>query len=135
SAATNWRSLMPRQVPGSRSPLPPLPPAQADPQGRKPLNTEFRRDPRGNGPGGRLLLYSKGMTMPPSPVRLSELVQRTPEQPISHFMELALVDPNLISLAAGFVDEESLPAASVAEAVGDLMARPETARAALQSGS
>ena len=41
--------------------------------------------------------------MPP-PLQLSGLAGRTPEQPISHFMKLALENPGLISLAAGFVD-------------------------------
>src|SRR5438045_6937399 len=75
------------------------------------------------------------MTMPPAPVRLSEQVNRTPEQPISHFMKLALENPRLISLAAGFVDEDSLPAAEVADALAAILARPETARAALQYGT
>src|SRR5687767_7244382 len=69
------------------------------------------------------------------PVRLSELAIRTPEQPISHFMKAALENPGLISLAAGFVDEESLPAAPTATALADLLGRPDTARVALQYGS
>jgi 2-aminoadipate transaminase len=73
--------------------------------------------------------------MQPPPVRLSALADRTPEQPISHFMKLALETPGLISLAAGFVDEESLPAADVAAALSDVFARPEAARAALQYGT
>ncbi|HEX4589625.1 MAG TPA: aminotransferase class I/II-fold pyridoxal phosphate-dependent enzyme, partial [Gemmataceae bacterium] len=73
--------------------------------------------------------------MPPPPVRLSGLATRTPEQPISHFMKTALENPNLISLAAGFVDEESLPTEAAAAALSDLLGRPETARAALQYGS
>lgn len=72
--------------------------------------------------------------MPP-PLRLSSVAHRTPEQPITHFMNLALANPGLISLAAGFVDEASLPAADVSTAVADLLARPETARAALQYGT
>jgi 2-aminoadipate transaminase len=73
--------------------------------------------------------------MPPAPLRLSELAIRTPVQPISHFMKLALEDPRLISLAAGFVDEGSLPAADTAAALADLLGRPDTARAALQYGT
>src|SRR5436305_11566296 len=73
--------------------------------------------------------------MPPPPVRLSGLATRTREQPISHFMKSALENPNLISLAAGFVDEGSLPAEAAAAALADLLGRPETARAALQYGS
>jgi 2-aminoadipate transaminase len=71
----------------------------------------------------------------PAPLRLSELATRTPDQPISHFMKLALEDPRLISLAAGFVDEGSLPATESAAALADLLGRPETARAALQYGT
>jgi 2-aminoadipate transaminase len=73
--------------------------------------------------------------MPPAPLPLSKLATRTPEQPISHFMKLALENPGLVSLAAGFVDESALPAAEVAGAVADLLGRPEAARAALQYGS
>ena len=42
--------------------------------------------------------------MTPAPLTLSAKAHRTPESPISHFMELALGNPDLISLAAGFVD-------------------------------
>jgi 2-aminoadipate transaminase len=72
--------------------------------------------------------------MPP-PVRLSWVASRTPTQPISHFMKTALENPGLISLAAGFVDEESLPAEKVAAVLSDLLGQPETAKAALQYGS
>src|SRR5579871_708843 len=73
--------------------------------------------------------------MPAAPFALSEKARRTPEQPISHFMRQALENPGLISLAAGFVDEPSFPAAEVADACADLLARPEAARAALQYGT
>jgi 2-aminoadipate transaminase len=73
--------------------------------------------------------------MPVPSVRLSGLATRTPEQPISHFMKSALENPGLISLAAGFVDEDSLPAEKTASAFADLLGRPESARAALQYGS
>src|SRR5262245_23289917 len=72
--------------------------------------------------------------MPP-PLQLSDLAGRTPEQPISHFMKLALENPGLISLAAGFVDEAPLPAADFKDAIDHVLARPETARAALQYGT
>jgi 2-aminoadipate transaminase len=73
--------------------------------------------------------------MPPPSVRLSALATRTPEQPISHFMRTALENPGLISLAAGFVDEDSLPAEKTAVALAHLLGRPDAARAALQYGS
>ena len=72
--------------------------------------------------------------MPP-PVRLSWVASRTPTQPISHFMKTALENPGIISLAAGFVDENSLPTEIAATAIADLLGSPETARAALQYGS
>src|SRR5260370_40214882 len=73
--------------------------------------------------------------MMPPPVRLSLLASRTPEQPISQFMKAALENTDLISLAAGFVDEDSLPVEKAAAALIGLLGRPETARAALQYGS
>src|SRR5207249_8872 len=60
---------------------------------------------------------------------------RTTDSPISYFMRLALEDPSLISLAAGLVDEESLPVAEVAEAAAELLRRPAAGRAALQYGT
>src|SRR3954470_7507647 len=70
-----------------------------------------------------------------APLPLSAKARRTPESPISHFMELALGNPHLISLAAGMVDGASLPAGPVAGAVADLLADPASARAALQYGT
>jgi len=69
------------------------------------------------------------------PLTFSAKAKRTPESPISQFMELALNNPNLISLAAGLVDGASLPAGPVAAAVADLLRDPATARAALQYGT
>lgn len=73
--------------------------------------------------------------MPPAPLAFSAKAARTPESPISQFMELALNNPHLISLAAGLVDAASLPAADVAAAARDLLGDPVTARAALQYGT
>lgn len=71
--------------------------------------------------------------MPPLP--LSAQASRTPDSPITYFIQKALENPGLISLAAGLVDEGSLPSAEVAEAVAAVMGNPVTARAALQYGS
>lgn len=68
-------------------------------------------------------------------ISLSSKARRTPESPISHFMELALHNPHLISLAAGLVDAPSLPASPVSDAVATLLNDPATARAALQYGT
>lgn len=70
-----------------------------------------------------------------SPLRLSSQALRTTDSPISYFIKKAIETPGLISLAAGLVDEESLPAVDVAEAVASLMAHPATAQPALQYGS
>jgi 2-aminoadipate transaminase len=69
------------------------------------------------------------------PIFFSNQAARTADQPISYFMQQAVENPNLISLAAGLVDPVSLPATAVAEVVADLLARPESARAALQYGT
>jgi 2-aminoadipate transaminase len=73
--------------------------------------------------------------MSPSPLRFSAKAARTPESPISHFMEVALGNPNLISLAAGFVDTGSLPVTEVQQAVNEILSDPASARAALQYGT
>src|SRR5262245_24616534 len=73
--------------------------------------------------------------MTPAPLAFSSKSTRTPESPITQFMELALNNPHLISLAAGLVDGGSLPAGPVATAVAELLSDPATARAALQYGT
>lgn len=70
-----------------------------------------------------------------APLAFSTRSKRTPESPISYYMELALSNPSLISLAAGFVDTNSLPVAPVAKAIERLLADPRTGRAALQYGT
>src|SRR5437870_2148521 len=75
------------------------------------------------------------MVMPHAPLHLSQLAQRTTEQPISYFMRQAIETPGVISLAAGLVDELSLPAAEIARAAQEVLADPTAARAALQYGT
>jgi 2-aminoadipate transaminase len=50
-------------------------------------------------------------------------------------MSRALANPDLISLAAGFVDQETLPADETRQALQSLFADPAAARAALQYGT
>src|SRR5436190_15817685 len=69
------------------------------------------------------------------PVHFSNKALRTADQPISYFMQQAVENPQLISLAAGLVDSESLPAAAVQGALSDLLSRPESAQALLQYGT
>jgi len=69
------------------------------------------------------------------PIHLSTRSHQTADQPISYFMQQAVENPRLISLAAGLVDAESLPAADVQAALADILSSPAHARAALQYGT
>jgi 2-aminoadipate transaminase len=73
--------------------------------------------------------------MNPTPVPFSARARQTADQPISYFMQQAIENPHLISLAAGLVDPVSLPAADVRAALDELLSRPGSARAALQYGT
>jgi 2-aminoadipate transaminase len=73
--------------------------------------------------------------MPLAPVHFSDRALRTADQPISYFMQQAVENPHMISLAAGLVDPLSLPAREVADAVTHLLSQPSQARAALQYGT
>lgn len=71
----------------------------------------------------------------PTPPRFSQRTAWTEESPISDLMSRALAYPQLVSLAAGFVDQATLPIEATAEAFRDLLAEPADARAALQYGT
>jgi 2-aminoadipate transaminase len=73
--------------------------------------------------------------MPPAPLPFSSKSRRTTDSPISFYIQKALDNPDMISLAAGLVDEPSLPCAEVAEAVAAIMSDPVRGPAALQYGS
>ena len=73
--------------------------------------------------------------MPRAPVHFSQRSRQTADQPISYFMQQAVENPNLISLAAGLVDPVSLPAREVSEAMTALLGEARTAQAALQYGT
>ena len=66
---------------------------------------------------------------------LSRRGQGAQEQPISGLMERALGSPKLISLAAGFVDPQTLPIDAVRDAFAGLFADEQRARDALQYGT
>jgi 2-aminoadipate transaminase len=66
---------------------------------------------------------------------LSELGHRTEEPPISWLMATALAQPHLISLAAGFTDNESLPVKEVRGLLDEILRSPRTGQAALQYGT
>ncbi len=65
--------------------------------------------------------------------RRSELTGGDP--PISVLMAKAIAEPNLISLAAGFVDSGSLPCDLVREATERVLGDPQRGRTALQYGT
>jgi len=57
------------------------------------------------------------------------------DQPISRLMAQALANPGLISLAAGFVDQQSLPVEPTRQALDWLLSDSARGRAALQYGT
>jgi 2-aminoadipate transaminase len=66
---------------------------------------------------------------------LSQQALRTEASPINFLMALALRRPDVISLAAGFVDNDSLPVNDVLECCREMLADTDDARAALQYGT
>ena len=67
--------------------------------------------------------------------RFSQCGRRTAAPEISWLMAQALETPGLISLAAGFVDQESLPHHVVSSEVNELLNEPLSGRAMLQYGT
>lgn len=72
--------------------------------------------------------------MPPH-VALSAAARRTGFSPISDLMARALAAPDLISLAAGFVDHATLPVEAAAQAIGGILGDEVEGRRALQYGT
>ncbi|WP_417731341.1 PLP-dependent aminotransferase family protein [Rosistilla oblonga] len=66
---------------------------------------------------------------------LSPRGTRASEQPISQLMSAALANPGIISLAAGFVDNATLPLEFVSEAAQNVLGDTATGRLALQYGT
>lgn len=69
------------------------------------------------------------------PIPLSRRAHWAGGQPISKLMAQALAHPELISLAAGFVDQATLPVEPTREAMEAVMSDEAGARAALQYGT
>ncbi|MDX2036035.1 MAG: PLP-dependent aminotransferase family protein [Isosphaeraceae bacterium] len=65
----------------------------------------------------------------------SAISERTSSPLISQLMAAALGNPDLISLAAGFVDQQSLPAEATARAMEAILSDPVESRRALQYGT
>jgi 2-aminoadipate transaminase len=70
-----------------------------------------------------------------STTRLSAASSRTEPPVISEFMQTALANPGLISLAAGFVDQMSLPHEATARIAAEILGHPVEGRRALQYGT
>jgi 2-aminoadipate transaminase len=66
---------------------------------------------------------------------LSQLAHRTTEPPITWLMQMTLARPELISLAAGFTDSESLPVRETRELIHQILDSSHEGRKALQYGS
>ena len=66
---------------------------------------------------------------------LSQLGRRSEPPPISWLMELTLARPKMVSLAAGFTDNESLPVTEARELLDELLRSRKAGRPALQYGS
>src|SRR6476661_330091 len=66
---------------------------------------------------------------------LSQRARRAAGQPISYLMQHALAHPEVVSLAAGFVDQQTLPVEATLDAAQALLTEPSRARAALQYGT
>jgi len=71
----------------------------------------------------------------PPPLVRSRKSLRTTDSPINFYIQKALETPGLISLAAGLVDEGSLPCEAVAQACQAVLRDPRRGPAALQYGS
>ncbi len=70
-----------------------------------------------------------------SDVKLSQRADWAAGQPISELMSRALANPDLISLAAGFVDGETLPTEPTRQALESILSDDSVARSALQYGT
>src|SRR5204862_4982623 len=84
-------------------------------------------------PRSALSRAGRSIMTPPTP--LSVVSERTSVPAISTLMHMALANPGLISLAAGFVDQESLPADEASRAIAALLEDPAGGRRALQYGT
>jgi 2-aminoadipate transaminase len=70
-----------------------------------------------------------------APFRLSDRAVRTADQPIGFLIATALANPNVISLAAGLVDYETLPSAETRGLMGELLSDDAVGRARLNYGT
>src|SRR6185312_15844408 len=74
-------------------------------------------------------------TVMPASRHFSQRAAWAAGQPISRLMHMALANPRLVSLAAGFVDQATLPVEATRQALEHVLRDPTYARASLQYGS
>ena len=65
----------------------------------------------------------------------SERAKRATDQPISFLISYAVANPQIISLAAGLVDYETLPTEPLRELANEVLASPDRGKSALQYGT
>jgi 2-aminoadipate transaminase len=75
------------------------------------------------------------MPTTPRPFQPAPLAHRSSEQAIGYLMQQGLENPDCLSLAAGFVDPDTLPVNLVSEATSSLLADQRTGKRILQYGS
>ncbi|WP_165221369.1 PLP-dependent aminotransferase family protein [Aquisphaera insulae] len=85
-------------------------------------------------PSDRPSLIQPSRTTSPR-ISLSQAAIRTSAPSITNLMRMALENPGIVSLAAGFVDQQTLPVDVASRAVGALMADPVEGRRSLQYGT
>lgn len=98
------------------------------PRSNRPSSTSIPEQPDDSYPAVGASIHR----LPPGRSRKS---LRTTDSPINYFIQTALANPGLISLAAGLVDEESLPCQAVAAACVAVLRDKERGQTALQYGS
>lgn len=69
------------------------------------------------------------------PLSLSRRSRSAEDQPIAYLMQEAVANPGLISLAAGLVDDASLPTEAVHRITDEVLAEADAGRLALQYGT
>ncbi len=69
------------------------------------------------------------------PIALSAAARRTHPSSITQLMQAALLNPGVVSLAAGFVDQQSLPVEMAGRSVAEVLSDPVGGRRALQYGT
>ncbi len=74
------------------------------------------------------------MSVVTSNLPFNSRAQRTGDSPIAGLMKKTVEDPEILSLAAGFVDQPTLPNDLMKKAIDDLFSESSTAQRALQYG-